>query len=806
MAALALCIGASAADTLKVATFRHAGPFRVLKPHLIDSVRIDGKAFDAASVLDEPLREGALGGAVNVQALPVEGTDAVHVAGFSIENGRFAKARLNIEGLDKYSIFVDGHKQGRDLKLEPGTHEFVIRYFVASGKADSTASVSVLPEKDGVLSLRNDGRRIFSLDIDTYGEAVGAATLSPSGRYVAVVHSVKSSDGKSSSYTEILETSGLKLLERVNGRVEWMPSSDRYYERRKAATGTDIICTDPATHQQTIFARDIPEGWFTISPTEDFLIYSMTQKGPKEGDVHQILAPDDRQPGWRDRSYLSRYDLATGMMQQLTFGWHNAWLSDISADGRYLLFGTSRARLTARPTTLTSLYMMDLATLETVCLVEDDGFIGSSSFSPDGRQVLVTGSPEAFGGIGNILPEGKPSSMIQQELFVLDVESRDVRSITRDFYPCVQSAEWSRHDGRVYVLAEDKDCRRLFRIDPRTAQWERIESREDYIYGFSLAESAPLLSYYGQSLCNSYRSYLADTRKGRQSLLADADATRLAGVVMGQGDEYEFTSSRGDVINGFYVLPPDFDPAKKYPLIVHYYGGCSPTTRYAIGSYSPQLYAAQGYVFYVVNPSGATGFGQEFASRHVNTAGDVVADDIIEGVRHFCADHQFVDSTRIGCFSASYGGFMTQLLLSRTDLFATGISHAGISDHTSYWGEGYWGYSYSEVSMADSYPWTRKDLYVDRSPLYFADRIQTPLLFLHGSADTNVPIGESIQMFTALKLLGRDTAFVVVDGENHGISDFKKQRQWLRTISAWFAKYLQDDSTWWDELYPPASL
>ena len=108
--------------------------------------------------------------------------------------------------------------------------------------------------------------------------------------------------------------------------------------------------------------------------------------------------------------------------------------------------------------------------------------------------------------------------------------------------------------------------------------------------------------------------------------------------------------------------------------------------------------------------------------------------------------------------------------------------------------------------MANSYPWTRKDLYVDRSPLYNADKIHTPLLFLHGSADTNVPIGESIQMFTALKLLGADTAFVVVDGENHGIREFGKRRQWLRTIFAWFSKYLHDDPTWWDELYPEKNL
>ena len=77
---------------------------------------------------------------------------------------------------------------------------------------------------------------------------------------------------------------------------------------------------------------------------------------------------------------------------------------------------------------------------------------------------------------------------------------------------------------------------------------------------------------------------------------------------------------------------------------------------------------------------------------------------------------------------------------------------------------------------------------------------------MHGSADTNVPIDDSVLMFTSLKILGEDTAFVVVHGEDHGIREFGKRRQWLRTISAWFAKYLQDDSSWWDELYPPKQL
>ena len=190
----------------------------------------------------------------------------------------------------------------------------------------------------------------------------------------------------------------------------------------------------------------------------------------------------------------------------------------------------------------------------------------------------------------------------------------------------------------------------------------------------------------------------------------------------------------------------------------------------------------------------------------MNTAGQGPAEDIIEGVKKICEEHPYINKEKIGCMGASYGGFMTQYLQTITDIFACAVSHAGISNHTSYWGEGYWGYSYSEVSMANSYPWSHKDLYVNQSPLFNADKIHTPLLLLHGDSDTNVPIIESLQMFTALKLLGREVALVEVKGENHHILDYAKKEKWLATQMAWFQRWLKDDPSWWEVLYPKKNL
>ena len=134
-------------------------------------------------------------------------------------------------------------------------------------------------------------------------------------------------------------------------------------------------------------------------------------------------------------------------------------------------------------------------------------------------------------------------------------------------------------------------------------------------------------------------------------------------------------------------------------MIVYYYGGTTPTTRGISNPYCAQLFASRDYVVYVIQPSGTIGFGQEFSARHVNAWGKRTADDIIEGTKQFCKEHPFVDEKKIGCLGASYGGFMTQYLQTQTDIFAAAVSHAGISDVTSYWGEGYWGYLFIQMRI-----------------------------------------------------------------------------------------------------------
>ncbi|MBR6494404.1 MAG: S9 family peptidase, partial [Prevotella sp.] len=784
------------------------GPYEMRAPLMLDSVSLDSKQFKTESLLETPLKLDLVKSAKVVEdtVFSHSAAPSLHLLGFQVQNSTFAKTKISVKGLKNYHLYLDGSKiGGGDTQLQPGTHEFVIKFLTEKAGSD-TVRVKISTDAD-LTADAVTGKRLLTLN-DLYdGLRIGGLSLSPDGRYAITSYTETLSTGKSSTRYRVTDTKTGTIVGESEQAISWMPRSNRYYYTQPSEGGRRIVTVEPATGAVSTLATGLSDDPFRISPTEKFLILTHKNDGPKgDKDVHQYVEPDDRQPGWRNRNSLIYYDLATGIAQPLTYGHHDASLLDISDDGRHVLLITSKSRLTERPTTLYSILRLDLQTMKADTIVKDDGFIASAKFSPDGKTLAVKGSPEAFNSIGKNLPENRTPSMYDYQLYLVDVATRKATPLTRSFNPSIDDFQWSRADGKLYFTANDRDKINFFSADVKTLKINQIETYEDCVRRFSLAKTQPLAAWTGVSASNSARSYLTNLKTQKSTLVEDQHARLYGDIALGDCKDWDFVGSRGDTICARYYLPPSFDAAKKYPMLVYYYGGCSPTPRYFESGYAPHLYAAQGYVVFVVNPSGAAGFGQEYASRHVNTAGDFVADDIIEGTKCFAEDHPFIDSKHIGCLGASYGGFMTQYLQTKTDIFAAAMSHAGISDHTSYWGEGYWGYSYSEVAMANSYPWSHKELYVEHSPLYNADKIHTPILFLHGTADTNVPVGESIQMYTALKLLGRETAFVVVEGENHWIQDYKKRQKWQATTFAWFQKWLKGDATWWDSLYPEKNL
>ncbi|MCH5311899.1 MAG: S9 family peptidase [Prevotella sp.] len=804
--AFALC-GLSVANAqtkTEIKQFNLSGPYAVAAPIAVDTVDVKGNKFDQKSLLNAINLTSPATGTFDGQVVPsLENSKSVGLLTFYINNSYYIKGKIEVKGLKNYKLYVDGQEGGADLALAPEHHTLAIK-FLAEPK--DTDSIKVTIDAPQAIAYTLDKRHPYMVHDLTDGKRVRNISLSADGTYTVITYQNVERGGKSQWTYELREVKTGRLLSMLPKNVEWLPKSNAYVVEESLDGKRTLYKVNPTTGDRTIFAYDIPKGGYTIAPTEDYLIVYAKEEGQKEDkDVFEVLEMDDRQPGWRERSYLCKYDITTGVNSRLTFGTKGEYLYDISQDGRKLLVGSSHSRLSRRPTTVTDIFIVDVQTLQVDTLFIGEGFVGGASFSPDATQILFEGSPEAFDRIGCQLPADVTPNMTETELFLYDIASKRITPMTKDFDPSVSKVHWSAADGQVYFTAEDRDYVNLFALNTKTGKISKLLVNGDNVYRMYVAPRSSQIAYISYKTMEPASAYVLDIKSKKKQQFFDG-RNALGDAEIGTCEDWNFTNSRGDIVYGRLYLPKDFDASKKYPMIVYYYGGCSPTSRYFESPYAPQYWNSLGYVAYILQPSGATGFGQEWASRHVNTAGHGPAEDIIEGVKKICETHSFINASKVGCMGASYGGFMTQYLQTQTDIFAAAVSHAGIANHTSYWGEGYWGYNYSEVSMANSYPWSHRQLYVDQSPLFNADKIHTPLLLLHGNADTNVPLVESLQMFTALKLLGREVALVEVEGENHHILDYSKKEKWLATQMAWFQKWLKDDPTWWDALYPKKNL
>lgn len=562
--------------------------------------------------------------------------------------------------------------------------------------------------------------------------------------------------------------------------------------------------------KETLLAEGLPERSFVWSPNEDYLIFHSEQKEEKiTAPLRRYASPDDRIKGNRTRYSLGMYDLKNGMEQTLTYGTKTTTLQDISSDGRRILFIASRETPNKYPFYSFNLVELNLDNMQADTLIKENGFLNGAAYSPDGKTMMILGSPRTFGDLGVNAGNHPIPNDFDTQLFLYNPATKTATAPLKNFNPSVANANWNHHDGMIYMLVNEGFCRSIYKLNPRDGKITSVPVEVQNVGNFSLGDrESTYMSYTGQGDNYAGRAFILNQRSAKTRMVADPFAATLNKVELGQTSMWTFTAKDGTLIEGTVTLPPDFDQNKKYPLLVYYYGGTSPSQHALTHPYVPQLYASRGYVVYVLNPSGTYGYGQEFSARHVNAWGKQTADDIIEGVKLFCKEHPYVNPKKIGCFGASYGGFMTQYLLTQTDIFAAAMSHAGISNVTSYWGEGYWGYSYNSVAAAESYPWTDPELFTKQGSLFNADKIHTPLLLIHGTADTNVPIGESIQLFNALSILGRQVEFISVDGGDHtsGSFSYDKRLLWHRTVMAWFDRWLKDNPRMWEDMYPTPNL
>ncbi len=720
------------------------------------------------------------------------------------------KASLKQDGFSDMS----GEPKKGEVKLEEGKHLILVKtvYVPSDTAADWRLDLRLSPSQglEGTPVLSVDPSRPMNMTDVLDAPYVGRVDVSPDGsRYAVWISERTPPEGDTEERIEVRQARTGRLIRVFKdiakaGSWSWTPSGDGLsYVTSEDGAGT-LRIADVETGETETVLKDVEDlGGYRWSPDGSYIAYFVDKDyEPDDSGIKRLRGAYDRRDYERDKSFLHLTSVPGGMTRELTTGDYTTHIYDIHPDGDRILGGRSYEDLTVRPYEVSEIVVIDVGD-QTTEILHRGPWIRGAIWSPDGDEILVTGGPSAFGEIGVNVPEGVTPNEYDTQAYIFDPRTKDIEAITVDFAPSIEAAFWPEPGGNIYFVVEETEYRRLYRYNVRAESFRRIDLPCDVIHSADVAEERAIAMCRCSSADRPMRLYGVDLTTGRYQMSLYPAADHFESVRIGDVEDWNFTAASGREIVGRVHYPPDFDPAKTYPCIVYYYGGTSPVIRSFGGRYPKNLWAAMGYVVYVLQPSGATGFGQEFSAAHVNDWGETTTGEIIEGVGKFLNAHPFVDPGRVGCIGASYGGFMTQLLLTRTNIFAAGVSHAGISALTSYWGEGYWGYLYSAAATANSFPWNRPDIYVHHSPIYAADKIDTPLLLLHGASDTNVPPGESEQMYTALKLLGKEVEYIRVLGENHWILDYEKRITWSNAISAWFDKWLKGRPEWWNDMYPP---
>jgi dipeptidyl aminopeptidase/acylaminoacyl peptidase len=488
--------------------------------------------------------------------------------------------------------------------------------------------------------------------------------------------------------------------------------------------------------------------------------------------------------------------------KQLTSGDLSEGDASWSPDGSLLYFGSVRNKEPYYEDPKATLFVVPAVGGDTRQVLSFNGGANDYSLSPDGRWIAL---------IGFTNPD-KPRSHNESDLFVIGAaagsEARNLTAsydgeigegIGSDQHPPRGSSPkpivWSR-DGRfLFVITAEQGRANLARIDVATGAIQPVTHGDQEVVSYSASADGSRIALVLSTTTVLGDLYSLDTASGKLTLVARPNQELFSQLNLTPPEEIVYKSFDGKEIHAFVQKPADFDPKKKYPLILDIHGG--PHTAYGYTFFHEmQWMAAKGYVVLYPNPRGSSEYGQDFGNIiQFEFPGDD-AKDLLAGVDEM-VKRGIADPKRLGVTGGSGGGILTNWIVTQTDRFAAAAAQRSIASWADFWYTA--DFTLFRPSWFHGAPWEDPQDFARRSPITYAAKITTPLMLIEGEADYRTPPGAGgEQMFRALKYLKKPVVMVRFPGESHELS--RSGQPWhrverLRHIMAWMDKYLQGKKT-----------
>ena len=473
---------------------------------------------------------------------PAIGLNAVYAA-----NTQWISGKLQFSFYGNAEVYVDGvkvitytsHKGTEAVNQEctvqwvPGKHTIIVKSLLTkdSDKLFSAQFIANPEFKDVPVEFTLSPKRGKNILDVLNGPRVGGLQVSPSGKYLIMTEG-EIIKGKSSSMTNVYRITDKEIVYTFYGdnasNLTWIPGEDKLSYLLKEGTGNSLYTYDIEQKSlKRLFKADQAISSFTWSPDRSYLVYYKNENyNAKEWELRKLDGIEDRQAYYRNRYFLCKYDMNTGIHTRLTWGNYTTSIMDISHNGDQILISTGYPDYNEYPYRKQSIYLLNARTNQVDTLWKDRLVGIQCAFSPDDAQLIISGAADAFGKIGVNIAKGQIVNGYDTQLYIYDLKSKNVTPITKDFNPSVSNYVWHK-DGNIYIIAGDTDYIHLFRYG-KDGKISKIKCPGDLVQRISLAQNGNIGVYTASDESYPTRVYTLN--------LTDLDAKEWANP---QGEQYK---------------------------------------------------------------------------------------------------------------------------------------------------------------------------------------------------------------------------------------------------------------------------
>lgn len=484
----------------------------------------------------------------------------------------------------------------------------------------------------------------------------------------------------------------------------------------------------------------------------------------------------------------------TGSVKQLVFGDYNDMFPCWSPNGKEIAFVSFREKDWRLRTEEQDIYRVSvndgkLRKIKTPAGPKEGGI----SYSPDGKTIAYIGHDQPYKGWGvvNFILNTVSITGKNHREQGTNLDRTAIMLTLGDVTPSfiVNSPIWNSDGTSINYGVSSEGRQHIVKTDLQTSKAKIITEENAVACSWSLDNDQTIIVYNGASLESPDELYALNLCTEETKQITRLNRRYINSRTYSVAEEVEFNNRRQKLM-GWLVKPPNFNPKTLYPFILNIHGG--PRCQYGRTFYHEMLVLAQaGYVVMYANPRGSQGYGEKFAKTIEGKWAEPAMGDLMAAV-DYAISLGYVNKNKLGVTGGSYGGYMTNWIVTHTNRFNAAVTQRCVSDLSSMFGNSDVGWDMSwEFGGA---PWENRDTYLKWSPMTYIEKCTTPLLIIHSEFDLRCNIEQGDQMFTALKYLKRDVEYIRFPEEPHGLSrhgrpDRREAR--LKFIVEWFDKYLK---------------